>query len=182
MNLKPIMRLLCHQREDRTYKVCNTYLLVCGRCLGIYLGFFFSFIILIVIYGLFTKSVNVLYAFSLLIPMAIDGLTQAFGLRESKNWIRFITGYLAGLGVAYIFYALLSVIFIQQRSTLLPNFEIIPTIIIMLFSLFVLEKSTDSKNIFLGKFFNSIAIFSAAFLILGVIFLYTLILLRLKFF
>ena len=176
------MRILCHQREDRTYKVCDNYLLVCGRCLGIYIGFFFSFIVLLLIYGFFTRSVNVLYAFALIIPMVIDGMSQAFNLRESKNWIRFITGYLAGLSVAYIFYAIISVILATPRFAKLPYFEFIPIAAVMLFLLFILEKSQNSKIIFLKKFFNSIAIFSAVFLVFGVIILYALLFLKLKFF
>ncbi len=181
MNLKPIMRLLCHQREDRTYKVCNAYLLVCSRCLGIYAGFLFSFVILLLVSGFFVQKANFLYAFAFIVPMAADGLTQLFGLRESKNWLRFITGYLAGTGVAYLFYSFVNIKFIYSSTATLMSFELIPLTAAMLLTLFVLEKSASFKSIFLRKFFNSVAIFSTIFLIAWIIIFYSLILFKLPF-
>ena len=35
----------------------------------------------------------------LMIPVAIDGLTQYFGPRESTNTLRFITGFVGGVGL-----------------------------------------------------------------------------------
>jgi uncharacterized membrane protein len=35
----------------------------------------------------------------LMIPVAIDGVTQYFGPRESTNTIRFITGFAGGIGL-----------------------------------------------------------------------------------
>jgi uncharacterized membrane protein len=35
----------------------------------------------------------------LMMPAAIDGLTQYFGPRESTNNLRFITGFIGGIGL-----------------------------------------------------------------------------------
>ena len=35
----------------------------------------------------------------LMVPVAIDGLTQYFGPRESTNTLRFITGFIGGVGL-----------------------------------------------------------------------------------
>ena len=35
----------------------------------------------------------------LMMPAAIDGLTQYFGPRESTNNLRFITGFIGGMGL-----------------------------------------------------------------------------------
>ena len=35
----------------------------------------------------------------LLIPVSIDGFTQLFDLRESNNTLRFITGFIGGIGL-----------------------------------------------------------------------------------
>ena len=35
----------------------------------------------------------------LMIPVAIDGFTQYFGPRESTNTLRFITGFIGGIGL-----------------------------------------------------------------------------------
>ena len=178
MNFKPIMRLLCHQREDRTYKVCNDYMIVCARCFGIYAGFIFSLPILLLIYGFFTRSTNFLFAFALIVPLGIDGVTQIFGLRESKNWLRFATGYLAGLSMAYIFYSLAAKLFFFSKTETLFSFELIPLVSTMLVLLIVLEKSANSKNIFLRKFFNFAAIFSALILVFGIAIFYGILLVK----
>lgn len=33
-----------------------------------------------------------------MLPTLLDGLTQAYMHRESTNWLRFITGLIAGVG------------------------------------------------------------------------------------
>ena len=35
----------------------------------------------------------------LMIPVAVDGVTQYFGPRESTNTLRFITGFIGGVGL-----------------------------------------------------------------------------------
>jgi len=36
----------------------------------------------------------------LIIPLLLDGFSQLYGLRDSNNFLRMITGVLAGLGLA----------------------------------------------------------------------------------
>ena len=168
MNWKPIMRLLCHQREDRSYKICNEYLIVCGRCLGIYVGFFFSLVLLLLFYSLFAQRVNYFSILALFLPMGIDGVTQLFGLRESSNKLRFITGYLAGIGVAYMFYFIASLIFAITPTLRMSGLEFFISLALMPIFLIVLKKSSASKKLFLHKFFNFISIFSAAIMIFGI--------------
>jgi uncharacterized membrane protein len=38
-----------------------------------------------------------------LLPMGIDGVSQLF-FRESMNWIRFLTGWIAGFAVIFYLY------------------------------------------------------------------------------
>ncbi len=35
----------------------------------------------------------------LMIPVSVDGITQYFGPRESTNNLRFITGFIGGIGL-----------------------------------------------------------------------------------
>lgn len=35
----------------------------------------------------------------LMVPVAIDGITQYYGPRESTNNLRFITGFIGGIGL-----------------------------------------------------------------------------------
>ena len=178
MNWKPIMRLLCHQREDRTYKVCNEYLVVCSRCLGIYAGFLFSVIILFLIYGFSAKSASLLYPFLLILPMGVDGVTQAAALRQSKNWLRFITGYLAGAGTAYLLYFVISILFAKGAQPATSGLELLPMLVPLPVFLFALEKSQGSDKILLKKFFNFVSIFTAAILLVSIVAIYSVILIR----
>ena len=43
-----------------------------------------------------------IFATLLIIPTAIDGLTQLFEYRESNNVLRFITGLIGGIGIGII--------------------------------------------------------------------------------
>ncbi len=53
-----------------------------------------------------------IFASILLIPTVIDGLTQFFGIQESNNVRRFITGILSGLGLGIILKAVKWFIFL----------------------------------------------------------------------
>ena len=120
--LKPLLGLLCHQLDDRTHTVCNEKLFVCARCLGTYFGFIYSFILLILMYGFFWADVYFPWIVVFFVPMAYDGLTQLFKFRTSTNRIRLITGYIAGVGLAYMFYAALSIgIFPGTALYILPT-------------------------------------------------------------
>ena len=41
----------------------------------------------------------VIISMILMIPVAIDGVTQYFGPRESTNTLRFVTGFVGGVGL-----------------------------------------------------------------------------------
>ena len=43
-----------------------------------------------------------------LIPIAADGLTQLFGLRESNWWLRSLTGGLLGMGIVWVAFPMLA--------------------------------------------------------------------------
>jgi uncharacterized membrane protein len=93
---------ICHRLPDRTFNIRGYYFPVCARCTGLYLG-----AILFFTYSLFFligySQTLILLAFISIIPMIIDGLTQFLGFRESYNGLRFITGFVAGFGLALLF-------------------------------------------------------------------------------
>jgi uncharacterized membrane protein len=159
--------------------MCGETLVACSRCLGIYSGFFFSFIFLIFACGLFTRGLNFIYAVLLLVPMAVDGLAQLFRLRESSNPVRFFTGYLAGFSVAMVFYSIISVTINSEVLGKLPDLVSLIPLGFMLIFIPALEKYNNSNNVFLKKFFNFIAISSAIILIAGTLILYGLVLRKL---
>jgi uncharacterized membrane protein len=68
---------------------------LCARCLGLLLGGLIGILLFRVWY-----QIPPIGAFFLVIPMLIDGFSQAFGWRESTNELRLTTGFLFGLGMA----------------------------------------------------------------------------------
>lgn len=95
--MKDYTKLICHRRPDRSFFIRGHQFPVCSRCTGIYLSIF-----IYVIYAYYIPIHYTLYhviiAILLIIPCAIDGTTQLFYIRESNNTLRFITGFLAGIG------------------------------------------------------------------------------------
>ena len=57
-------------------------------------------------------KILVLLMFVGLIPMALDGLTQFLGLRESNNYLRLVTGLICGLVLGVLFNWLIVHVFI----------------------------------------------------------------------
>jgi uncharacterized membrane protein len=92
---------LCHQKADRSLFLNGNEMPFCSRCTAIWIGLAvgLGFMVLYVI----ELNEKFLVAIILsLIPIGVDGIGQLFGFWESINFIRFITGLLAGIvcGVA----------------------------------------------------------------------------------
>jgi len=87
---------LCHRREDRSLKIHNYTIPLCSRCTGQIIG-----IILAIILFIFDFKLSLIISFLLMIPMVLDGFTQTFLRRESKNVIRLTTGLLFSFGLIY---------------------------------------------------------------------------------
>ena len=86
---------LCHRMKERSIWFFGLEKYLCARCLGILLGGLLGILLFRVLY-----QIPPIGAFLLLIPMLIDGFSQAFGWRDSTNQLRLITGFLFGLGMA----------------------------------------------------------------------------------
>ena len=78
----------CHQRPDRSYVFNGRQVPLCARCLGLLVG-----AMLIPLY-----CTNLRLATALIAAMLLDGFTQAMHLRESRNWLRLLTGVGFALG------------------------------------------------------------------------------------
>lgn len=94
-------KLLCHRLPERSFHYKNHQFPVCARCTGFYVG-----LAVFLIYNYFftvTYTLNLLIiAAILLIPVSVDGFTQLFGWRESNNTLRFVTGFIGGIGLIII--------------------------------------------------------------------------------
>lgn len=93
-----ITKYMCHRRPDRTFSYNGHYFPVCARCTGFYTGLF--------IFEIYTllNNVNIsfllfLLSLVLILPAFIDGFTQFLGLRESFNSLRFVSGFIGGIGL-----------------------------------------------------------------------------------
>lgn len=90
-----IGKLICHRMPERSFFYKGHQFPVCARCTGVYLSIITAPLIK---YLNLTLNALMLLGFALLIPMAVDGITQLFKLRESNNYLRLITGFLGGIG------------------------------------------------------------------------------------
>ncbi len=106
-NLTEIIKDLsiCHRLPDRTFKVRDWYFPVCARCTGFYIAAFSYFIYVYFFYIDYTPTL-IIFAFLMMIPAFIDGLTQYYGLRVSNNILRLFTGLMGGVGLAILMKAL----------------------------------------------------------------------------
>ena len=91
-------KYICHRKPERSFFIKGHQFPVCARCTGFYTG--------LIVYLIFNSFYNHNYDFNtlfismiLMVPVAIDGLTQYFGPRESTNSIRFVTGFIGGIGL-----------------------------------------------------------------------------------
>jgi uncharacterized membrane protein len=84
--------LLCHQIAERSVRIAGEPMSLCARCSGIFAGIFTGSLIAL---ALRFRRIPGALAITFSIPLLIDGITQASGLRESFNGLRFATGIVA---------------------------------------------------------------------------------------
>ena len=97
-----------------------------------------SMIVAGLLFGLFRRRVPKLPVkiyLLFLIPIAVDGLTQLFGLRTSSWWLRTLTGALFGMATVWLAYPYVQESMDQTRrdterklnlETVLPHAKILP--------------------------------------------------------
>lgn len=89
---------VCHQIPARCFKFQGFPLAVCGRCLGIYVGFLVTMLILPFFKRfpeLILPEIKVFVILSL--PMVLDYFSSLTGFWQSPALIRFLTGFIWGL-------------------------------------------------------------------------------------
>lgn len=92
----------CHSRPDRSFCYNGRYFGLCARCTSMYAGglifiFLFPFRL-----GVLSPLSSITIGLLLLFPTALDGFTQLYGMRESNNRLRVITGIPLGIGTVLI--------------------------------------------------------------------------------
>jgi uncharacterized membrane protein len=91
-----LFRMMCHGIPRRCLELFGTPMPICARCVGVYLGLLAGLAAFAAL-PLLRERVMRTVAFAAVTPLAIDGLTQLAGLRESNNPLRMATGIAAGL-------------------------------------------------------------------------------------
>lgn len=91
---------VCHQMAERSFILEGKQLPVCARCTGIYSGIFFSMVFFWIFGRLkgnkpYSKWGMIIGALAFL-PICMDGFFSYLGFWESNQFLRVVTGALAG--------------------------------------------------------------------------------------
>lgn len=86
-------RMGCHQRTDRSFTVRGRQFPLCARCSGVMASYLLSAPLY------FTLGGNWKISIAAMALMLMDWAIQFFGLHESTNLRRFLTGLCGGYGI-----------------------------------------------------------------------------------
>ena len=116
---KPIfyaLHFLCAQIPSHSFYLFGHQLGMCARNLSIY-GSMFVGSLIFVLSKKRLPGIPWWFWVLMILPMAIDGTTQMFGLRESTWELRVITGTLFGLGNIWFVLPLIQKLLLETSST-----------------------------------------------------------------
>ena len=97
MRWRLLFRMMCHGRVERCLQLFGVPMPICARCTGIYLGLLAGLFVFPMAVAWLRERIMRIVVFIAVLPLAMDGVTQLTGLRESVNPLRIATGVIAGL-------------------------------------------------------------------------------------
>jgi uncharacterized membrane protein len=98
-------RFICGQTPSHSFYILGYQMCLCTRCLAIYSALLSGGILLALLReSRRIASLNWKYWLAAMLPMALDGGTQLFGLRESNLALRLLTGTIFGLATAWFLF------------------------------------------------------------------------------
>jgi uncharacterized membrane protein len=107
---------ICHQVPGRCFTFHGHPLAVCGRCLGIYIGFAAGLVLYPFVRGFSKLELPSARVFLLLtLPMAVDGAAGILGIWASPIGVRFATGAVWGTVLPFFFVTGLADLFLARR-------------------------------------------------------------------
>jgi len=128
-----VFKPTCHQLPERSFFIFGHQMPVCSRCFGFYLGMLVAALLFPAFRKIDEKRIpHIVWLIAACAPMGIDGGSQlaaqalnmpvlywlhVFGLNESMNWIRFITGLLAGGAISFYAIPILNGLFENISNT-----------------------------------------------------------------
>ncbi len=107
----------CHQIPDRCFSLQGYPMAVCGRCLGVYLGFLAGLLAYPFIRG-FSK-LELPHARTFLLfsaPIGVDGLAGILGIWASPIGLRLATGSLWGTVLPFYFITGVAGLIVERRA------------------------------------------------------------------
>jgi|ETNmetMinimDraft_22_1059887.scaffolds.fasta_scaffold00006_13 uncharacterized membrane protein len=96
--LDPILAPLCHQQSDRCFSIEGNAMIVCSRCLGIYLGLMIGCLA-----HSFRPAFIACMGRLLVVALALNGgdaLVEWLGVYENLRWLRLALGSVLGAAIA----------------------------------------------------------------------------------
>lgn len=119
-----IGRLVCHQKEERTLFIGGHFLPVCARDTGGLIGLLLGYALLFFLRKKRAKGPPNLYvSFAMTLPLLLDSFGQLFGLWESTNDVRLITGLLFGTALSPLLVYALTLSPLKGKVPLMKNLE-----------------------------------------------------------
>ncbi|HET7704772.1 MAG TPA: DUF2085 domain-containing protein [Thermoanaerobaculia bacterium] len=113
---KLLFRLFCHGMPERSLTLFGEAMPICARCFGIYAGLLLGLVTFLAWPKIEERAARLL-TFAAALPITIDGVTQAAGLRTSTNALRIATGL--AVAIAFAIWALAAVE--QRRSSIVTT-------------------------------------------------------------
>jgi uncharacterized membrane protein len=86
-------RALCHGIVARCLTLWGAPMPICARCFAIYAGLLLGTLLFAATWRWIEPRIARSLLFVCVVPIAIDGITQAMRLRESTNALRLATGF-----------------------------------------------------------------------------------------
>ncbi len=94
---------ICHQYPSRCFYVFGSNMGLCSRCFSVYSTLLLCSICFLFYDTRLSWKQRSIIALALIIPLIVDGTTQLYNLRASNNYLRLVTGILAGLSISVVF-------------------------------------------------------------------------------
>lgn len=98
-------RIICGQTPSHSFYIGGYQMCLCTRCLAIYSSLLLGGLLLALLrHSRQIRGLSWRFWLLAMVPMALDGGTQLFGLRESNLALRLFTGALFGLATAWFLF------------------------------------------------------------------------------
>ncbi len=102
-----VYSLLCHQKPERSFFAFGQQVAICQRDVAIYGAFLVGGMAFSFLRSQLREPLPWKAYLLVNLPLAVDGLTQLVGLRESAWYLRVLTGGAFGLSSAWLAYPLI---------------------------------------------------------------------------